>query len=145
MHITFVCTGNTCRSPMAEGIARDMISKRYPDSGITVSSAGISTFNGAPASQHSIDVCAENGIDISSHRSQPLNPEIIQNTDLFAVMTLSHMYCMLQWGIPADKIVVLGNISDPYGGDEDEYRACRNQIYREVESLLRKVAETDGK
>lgn len=145
MHITFVCTGNTCRSPMAEGIARDMISKRYPDSGITVSSAGISTFNGAPASQHSIDVCAENGIDISSHRSQRLNPEIIQNTDLFAVMTLSHMYCMLQWGIPADKIVVLGNISDPYGGDEDEYRACRNQIYREVESLLRKVAETDGK
>ena len=141
----FVCLGNICRSPMAEGIARDMISKRYPDSGITVSSAGISTFNGAPASQHSIDVCAENGIDISSHRSQRLNPEIIQNTDLFAVMTLSHMYCMLQWGIPADKIVVLGNISDPYGGDEDEYRACRNQIYREVESLLRKVAETDGK
>ena len=145
MHITFVCTGNTCRSPMAEGIARDMISKRYPDSGITVSSAGLAAYNGAPASQHSIDVCREIGIDISAHRSQRLNPEIIQNTDLFAVMTLSHMYCMLQWGIPADKIVVLGNISDPYGGDEDEYRACRNQIYREVESLLRKVAETDGK
>ena len=145
MHITFICTGNTCRSPMAEGIAREIVRRDCPDSGITVSSAGLAAYNGAPASQHSIDVCREIGIDISAHRSQRLNPEIIQNTDLFAVMTLSHMYCMLQWGIPADKIVVLGNISDPYGGDEDEYRACRNQIYREVESLLRKVAETDGK
>ena len=142
MHITFICTGNTCRSPMAEGIAREIISKKYPDSGITVSSAGVATCNGAPASQHSIDVCAEIGIDISSHRSQKLNPEIIEKTDLFAVMTQSHKYYMMPWGIPAEKIVVLGDISDPYGGDEDEYSACREQIYCAVEALLKALTET---
>ena len=97
----------------------------------------MATCNGAPASQHSIDVCAEIGIDISSHRSQKLNPEIIEKTDLFAVMTQSHKYYMMPWGIPAEKIVVLGDISDPYGGDEDEYRACREQIYCAVEALLK--------
>ena len=142
MHITFICTGNTCRSPMAEGIARRMIRENCPDSGITVASAGLATYNGAPASQHAIDVCGEIGIDLTNHRSQRLNPEIAEKTDLFAVMTQSHKYYMMPWGIPAEKIVVLGDISDPYGGDEDEYRACREQIYCAVEALLKALTET---
>ena len=137
MHITFICTGNTCRSPMAEGIAREIVRRDCPDSGITVSSAGLAAYNGAPASQHSIDVCREIGIDISAHRSQRLNPEIAEKTDLFAVMTPSHKSFLLSCGIPAEKIAVLGDIPDPYGGDEDEYRNCRDQIDREVQTLLK--------
>ena len=140
MHITFICTGNTCRSPMAEGIARKVIEEKYPDSGITVSSAGLSTYNGAPASQHSIDVCREIGIDLSAHRSQRLNPEIAENTDLFAVMTAGHAQILKQCGIPEDRIALLGDISDPYGGSEEEYRACREQIFTGVRKLLEAVA-----
>ena len=140
MHITFICTGNTCRSPMAEGIARKIIEEKYPASGITVSSAGLATYNGAPASQHSIDVCGEIGIDLTSHRSQRLNPEIAEKTDLFAVMTGSHKNYLLSCGIPGDKITVPdGEIADPYGGDKEEYRACRDQIYRAAEKLLEDV------
>ena len=138
MHITFICTGNTCRSPMAEGIARRMIRENCPDSGITVASAGLATYNGAPASQHAIDVCGEIGIDLTNHRSQRLNPEIAEKTDRFAVMTESHRRILLQCGIPDDKIAVLGDISDPYGGDEDEYRACRDQLLHEVDGLLKR-------
>ncbi len=144
MHITFICTGNTCRSPMAEGIARKVIEEKYPDSGITVSSAGLSTYNGAPASQHSIDVCREIGIDISSHRSQRLNPEIAANTDLFAVMTHSHARILRQFGIPENKIALPDEeISDPYGGDEMEYRECREQIAKAVEMLLAGLNSSD--
>ena len=140
MHITFVCTGNTCRSPMAEGIARKLISEKYLGKDICVSSAGIATYNGAPASQHAIDVCAEIGIDISAHRSQRLNPEIAAKTDLFAVMTGSHRAVLLQCGIPEDKIAVLGDgISDPYGGDEEEYRECREQIADAVGRLMEEI------
>ncbi len=141
MHITFICTGNTCRSPMAEGIARELIRKRYPDSRITVSSAGLSTFNGIPASQHSVDVCEEIGIDISAHRSQRLNPEIASDTDLFAVMTRSHAQILEQYGIPREKTAVLGGeISDPFGGDEETYRGCRDEIREAVDQLLQNVA-----
>ncbi|MBQ9902273.1 MAG: low molecular weight protein arginine phosphatase [Clostridia bacterium] len=146
MHITFICTGNTCRSPMAEGIARKIAADHYPDQNWCFSSAGLATFNGAPASQHSIDVCREIGIDLSSHRSQRLNPEIAANTDLFAVMTDSHRNILLQCGIPAKRIALLGEgIPDPYGGDEEEYRACRDEIHRAVEQLLESLSETDDK
>ena len=142
MHITFICTGNTCRSPMAEGIARKIAAERWPDRNLTFSSAGLATFNGAPASQHAIDVCREIGIDLTPHRSQRLHPEIAAKTDLFAVMTQGHAQILRQCGIPAEKIAVPdGEISDPYGGDEEEYRECRDQIFSAVQKLLEGVAE----
>ena len=106
---------------MAEGIARNIIAQEYPDSGVTVSSAGTGAFGGDAASQHSIDVCREIGVDISGHRSQCLNPEILEKTDLFAVMTGNHA------------------IPDPYGGSEEIYRRCRDRIHTEVQKLLRRV------
>ena len=136
MHITFICTGNTCRSPMAEGIARGIIAEKYPGKGITVSSAGLSAFNGEPASQHAIDVCREKGIDLTGHRSRRLNPEIAEKTDIFAVMTQQHRYFLLRLGIPDHKIRVLGDIPDPFGGSEEDYRQCRDRIYSETEKLL---------
>lgn len=145
MHITFICTGNTCRSPMAEGIARKIAAEKYPDQDWTFSSAGLAAFNGSPASRHSIDVCGERGIDLSAHRSQRLNPEIAAKTDLFAVMTAGHAQILRQCGIPAEKIAVPdGEIPDPYGGDEEEYRDCRDEITRAVEKLLASVAGQPG-
>lgn len=143
MHITFICTGNTCRSPMAEGIAKKIIAEKYPDSGVTVSSAGLNTFNGSPASQHSIDVCREIGIDLDGHRSRRINQEIADTTDLFAVMTVSHARYLRCCGIPRSKIAILDEgIPDPYGGDEYDYRRCREAIYDAVEALLDSLFQT---
>lgn len=145
MHITFICTGNTCRSPMAEGIARKIINEQYPDSGITVSSAGLNTFNGSPASQHSIDACREIGIDLLGHRSQRINQEIADNTDLFAVMTPSHAQFLRQCGVPSDKIAVLGSgVPDPFGRDLEQYCACRDSLIKAVESLLAELTARNG-
>lgn len=145
MHITFICTGNTCRSPMAEGIARNLINEKYPDSGITVSSAGLNTFNGSPASQHSIDACREIGIDLLGHRSRRINPEIADNTDLFAVMTPTHAGFLRQCGVPSDKIVVLGSgVPDPFGGDLEQYRTCRDSLMKAVDTLLAELTARNG-
>ena len=130
---------------MAEGIARKIIHEKYPDSGITVSSAGLNTFNGSPASQHSIDACREIGIDLTAHRSRRINPEIADNTDLFAVMTPAHAGFLRQCGVSSDKIVVLGNgVPDPFGGDLEQYRACRDSLMKAVESLLAELTARNG-
>lgn len=146
MHITFICTGNTCRSPMAEGIARKIIAEKYPEAQITLSSAGLNTFNGSPASQNSIDVCREIGIDLLEHRSRRINQEIADNTDIFAVMTQSHADFLRRCGVPSNKIELLGNgIPDPFGGDIEIYRRCRDSITNAVEGLLAKYAQQDDR
>ena len=130
---------------MAEGIARKIIDEQYPDSGITVSSAGLHTFNGSPASQHAIDACREIGIDLINHRSRRMNPEIADNTDLFAVMTENHAAFLRQCGIPSDRIVVLGEgIPDPFGGSLAIYRECRDAIADAVETLLARYTGENG-
>lgn len=130
---------------MAEGIARNIISEKYPESGITVSSAGLNTWGGSPASQHSIDACREIGIDLLGHRSRRINQEIADNTDLFAVMTPAHAQFLRQCGIPSGKIAVLGSgVPDPFGGDLEQYRACRDSLMKAVESLLTELAARNG-
>lgn len=145
MQITFVCTGNTCRSPMAEAIAKQYAATHCPDNHYEITSVGLNTFNGSPASQHAINVCREIGIDLTSHRSQRLNPEIAEKTDLFAVMTPHHAAFLRQCGIPEDKITVLGGgIPDPFGGDEATYRACRDAIANAVADLFANIAAHDS-
>lgn len=142
MNITFICTGNTCRSPMAEAIAMKIIAEKYPKSGITISSAGLNTFNGSPASQNSIDVCREIGIDLLEHRSRRINQEIVDNTDIFAVMTQSHADFLLRCGVPSDRVIVLGSgIPDPFGGNIEIYRECRDSLIDAVGKLLAKLTE----
>lgn len=142
MHITFICTGNTCRSPMAEGIAKKIIAEKYSDSGITVSSAGVSASNGSAPSENSVIVCEEIGIDISNLRSKSLSHDLLEHTDIFAVMTKSHADILKFYGIPEDKIIVLGDgIPDPFGGSTAIYRKCRDVIADAVDELLAKYAE----
>jgi protein-tyrosine phosphatase len=85
-HILIVCVGNICRSPMAEALLRHELREQ----GITVESAGLGALVGEPASEHSIELMKERGIDITSHRGQQLTPELVAGTDLILVMESRH-------------------------------------------------------
>lgn len=144
MNILFLCSGNTCRSPMAEGIFKKLYGE---DNRFSVSSAGLATSDGIPVSENSIKACREIDIDISDYKSHCLNDNDLKNTDLFVVMTISHkMILQVHLQVPEDKIYILNNgIADPYGCDLDKYIECRNQIYSGIVRLYDGVLNNDGK
>ena len=132
----FVCTGNTCRSPMAAAI----FSHLFPDA--EVSSAGLFA-DGSEYCQNSIDALAEIGISLSGN-SRPLLPDDL-DADRFFVMSEFHAENLAAIGIKRDKITVL-DVSDPFGGDLSVYRACRNEIAQKIvrEAVtIRTMTETD--
>lgn len=133
MKIMFVCTGNTCRSPMAQAIFTDM----SKDSGLdfTVCSAGLYAQNGAPASENAEKACKEIGLDLNNHRAKSVMDENVNTTDLFAVMTMAHAQALMELGVPKDKIYIL-NVSDPFGGGLQVYRECRDEIRDRLIVLL---------
>src|SRR5690554_6769311 len=95
MNILFVCTGNTCRSSMAEGILKKYLKENSIEN-IYVSSAGISAFQGQKANEKAENVLRKKGIDISSHKSRQLTEEILKDSDLILTMTNAHKNIILQ-------------------------------------------------
>lgn len=131
MNILFVCTGNTCRSPMAEGYLR---SKGID--GVTVLSRGLAS-DGSPVSLNSKTAMAEVGIDIGGHISRQITDRDINAADKIICLSPSHKAVLLSAGVPAEKLFVLGNgISDPFGGDISVYRRCRDEIFTAVDKLI---------
>lgn len=146
--IVFVCTGNTCRSPMAEGIAKREVERRGLD--IEVSSAGTDAFEGEPVSANSAEACRNIGIDISSHTARVVGGEINEPETLFAVMTWRHaQWLMLVHGVPQERITLLGDgIPDPYGMPLEVYCASCAAIeeavcllFDEIEKFMTAKAE----
>ncbi len=134
MTVLFVCTGNTCRSPMAEGYLN---SKKLKN--VTAMSAGLFA-DGSYVSRSSASVMKEKGIDISHHISHSLTKADIDKADKIICMSPSHRDALIAMGAAADKISVLGfGISDPYGGDEDVYRVCRDEIFAEIDKLFPEI------
>lgn len=131
--ILFVCTGNTCRSPMALGVFRKLSLEAMPF--VSADSAGLCAFDGAPASQNAVKACEEIGVDISSHRSKQLRPQDA-DADYFFVMTQSHSEALMAAGIDKSRIYLPQNIADPYGGDLETYRKSLSDIYRETEKFF---------
>ncbi|MEE1014232.1 MAG: L-threonylcarbamoyladenylate synthase [Clostridia bacterium] len=141
--ILFLCTGNTCRSPMAEGILKHMAEEEGLP--VSVSSAGLYA-DGSPASQYAVAVMKELGIDISKHCSRQFTAELAENADLILTMTSAHKQ-MADMLLPQyqDKSISLaqwageeGDIHDPFGGDITEYRHCRDEIRQMIETGRRK-------
>ena len=144
--IGFACTGNTCRSPMAEGLARQLLAERLecpPDSiqdfGFHVSSMGVFASPGAPAADHAIATLARRGIDLSGHRSSPALLEVISELDEVYCLTHSHLSALAMILPPskAGHLQLLDpqqrDIPDPIGGSAADYQRCAQVIAEALE------------
>lgn len=142
MNITFVCTGNTCRSPMAQALFTQMAQ----DSGITFTtdSAGLAAMPGQPAAECAIEACKALGADLSAHRSKSLLQEDLASVDLFVVMTMQHAQALMKLGVAKNKIYIL-HVSDPFGGNLETYTQCCEEIRKQLAVLLELIKKQEQK
>ncbi len=148
MLILLVCTGNTCRSPMAEVLCRKMLAEKkgcspaqLSDNGILVQSAGISATMGSRPSPEAVEVLAKMGLNLSDHESQPLTAGLVRHADVIWTMTRSHRQAIVaQWPEAAPRVQVLcrdeGDVADPIGGPVEFYERCAAQIKIELAARI---------
>ncbi len=139
----FVCTGNTCRSPMAERLMADRCKNL---SGWTFSSAGLFARDGAPPSELAVKVLNESGIDLSTHRARLLTPQLIREADVIITLTGAHRDLILEADpAAAGKTRTLhsygsekpdADVMDPFSGAIDTYRITRDEISSALNDIL---------
>jgi protein-tyrosine phosphatase len=148
MHIIFVCTGNTCRSPMAEALLREALVARGIDS-VTVSSAGTGAWDGAPVSEGADLVGLEHGLDLSDHRARLLSRDLVREADLVLAMSGHHLARVAELG-GEHKVHLLGSyagrdaaraeVTDPFGADLTSYRTTFAELQELIGAVVNRVA-----
>lgn len=147
MHILFVCTGNTCRSPLAEALARRVIVERAL-SGVDVRSAGTSAWDGAPASDGALLVGLERNLDLSQHRAQMLTRELIRDSNLIFAMGPHHLERIEALGGSgrshllteyASRGASTRPVNDPIGGELELYRATADELDHEIRRVFDRI------
>ncbi|MBS33888.1 MAG: ribose 5-phosphate isomerase B [Verrucomicrobiales bacterium] len=151
--ILFICTGNICRSPMAEGQFRHLVEQNKAD--LIVKSAGVGAQNGQPPSENAIRAMQDLEIDISPQRSQMLTAELASEADMIIGMTHGHVEMVnLMYPQAAEKTFLLRDfddslplhereVADPLGGTLEIYRLCRDQIRDGIDSLLNSIQKNN--
>jgi protein-tyrosine phosphatase len=146
--IVFLCTGNTCRSPMAEALCKKLLADRLgcavedlPARRYRILSAGLSAMSGDGAAAEAVEAARELGGDLSGHRSQRLTHDLLAEADHLIAMTRGHLHAVVPYctgaGARARLLSADGSdVPDPIGGDQELYRTCARQIARCLEELL---------
>jgi len=163
--ILFVCTGNTCRSAMAEGIFKNILKKRKEDnSSFNIISAGISALPGMSSTPEAIKVMTEQGIDISRHIATQVQKDLVKKADLILVMSNTHKdYIKTKFTFAQDKVYLLKEFAqigefkstqktdenyevvDPLGRPIEFYRIIARELEENLEKILEKILEKNNK
>jgi len=148
--VLLVCTGNTCRSPMAAGALRQALGTDVER--ILAESAGTAAWEGQPATEPSLRVAAHAGVDLGSHRSRRVTPAMVRAADLVLVMERGHVGAVRALGADPDRTHVLSEwpapgepeleISDPFGASTEAYEECWRRIQHHLERVLPVLRET---
>lgn len=148
-NILFLCTGNTCRSSMAEGMFKNLIKKHNMEDKFNVSSAGTAVNMPLPASDNAISALKDFELDLTNHMSRMITREMLEESDLVLAMTEAHknyvlklmpeakgkVFTLIEYATDGEK----GDIADPYCMDLETYRSCRDEISKYLEMIIQKM------
>ena len=152
MRVLIVCSGNTCRSPMAEVVFRRMLDQAGRTD-IQVSSAGTGAYDGAPASEGAYLVALEEELDLTSHRARLLDASLVAASDLILAMGRGHVSRVERLG-GEGKVQLLGEyagagpeaeVRDPWGGEVEDYRETLREITRLLDMACRRLLAEKGR
>jgi protein-tyrosine phosphatase len=149
--VVFVCTGNTCRSPLAEALFKKRLADRLdcsvdqlPGRGFQVMSAGVAAGAGGLAAAEAVQVARDYGADLSNHRSRFLTPELAARADYLIAMTQGHLHSLLDYypalGVAPRLLSPEGeDLADPIGQSRDVYIACGQAIWGYLDRLMTEI------